>query len=160
MKEMYEDIDENDFDYSDNYFSDIFSILYTAEKKKRHPDETPAQSTLFKALFFIYLICFIFGISISVLILINSKKSKVQLSVLYFFANLTLLGKYFSITLNQIFHVCIGRLVLFLDAFKTLSHALYLFFASFSTYSFLTTVLAYILFTLDQTNVTRKVHLI
>ena len=42
MKEMYEDIDENDFDYSDNYFSDIFSILYTAEKKKRHPDETPA----------------------------------------------------------------------------------------------------------------------
>ena len=100
MKEMYKDIDENDFDYSDNYFSDIFSILYTAEKKKRHPDETPAQSALFKTLFFIYLICFIFGISISVLILINSKKSKVQLSVLYFFANLTLLGKYFSITLN------------------------------------------------------------
>merc|ERR1712012_57541 len=91
MKEMCEDIDENDFDYSDNHFSDIFSILYTADKKKQHPDDTPAQNTLFKTLFFIYLICFIFGISISVLILINSKKSKVQLSVLYLFANLTLL---------------------------------------------------------------------
>ena len=44
--------------------------------------------------------------------------------------------------------------------FKKLSYATYLFFASFSTYAFLMTTLAYQLFTLDITNLTRKVRII
>lgn len=67
-----------------------------------------------------------------------------QLAMLYTFADLTLLG----------------RVMLFSDGYRPISNATYLFFSGFSAYTFLMTALAYQLFTLDITNLTRKMRFI
>ena len=74
-------------------------------------------------------------------------KLKMQMAILYAFANLTL----------------IGREILFLDVFLSgngFTNSEYLFFSSFSTYTFLMTALAYQLFILDLTYVTRQARFI
>ena len=55
---------------------------------------------------------------------------------------------------------CIGRVFLFLDVFAHYGNNTYLFFSSFSTYTFLMTALAYQLFILDITYITRKARFI
>ena len=54
----------------------------------------------------------------------------------------------------------LGRLILFTDALASYGSKAYLFFSSFSTYTFLMTALAYQLFILDITYITRKVRFI
>ena len=51
-------------------------------------------------------------------------------------------------------------MILFVDAFAHYSDQTYLFFSTFSTYTFLMTALAYQLFVLDITYVTRSVRFV
>ena len=61
---------------------------------------------------------------------------------------------------NNIVRWMIGREIFFSDVFAHYSNNTYLFFSSFSTYAFLMTALAYQIFILEITHITRKARFI
>ena len=66
-------------------------------------DAVQAGKTMFKVLFGIFLVCFVYGLVVTIAMLSNKKtKSKGQLATLYAFADLTLLGKFIILQLTVI----------------------------------------------------------
>lgn len=99
--------------------------------KDSRDDAGHSGEVLFYVLFSFFLIFIIIAVTVTIAMLYNRKtKSKMQMAILYAFANMTLLG----------------REILFLDVFLSgtgFTNSEYLFFSSFSTYTFLMTALAY-----------------